>query len=1098
VVAWFTRGAAYEYLKEGTGPGSITTGSVTAVSGRTGPAVDGTSGSVTYPAAQGYYVTLGPDSEYASDSNGDGYFPTNFTGTDSGLREWSFKLDTTLLADGVLTLHYLVYDAAGNVSYYTQEITIMNNPPAIDEVVLVTDPLGLSRLDFEPLDEAERHKVIRENWHDTGFKVWSNQLAFRVKTLDGRGNGRMHYRIFPATRVEAETSALVVGDIYTIKSLGTGVPWDDLGAPSLRSDDGGTHFMAKAATTADTSGKVWKYVVPHESLKKTTDGPAASGQYHDAVSFTYSGADFGSGKINPAAADNLYWFIIKVWDSVHPSNAEADQLSDFVVVGLDVLGPEAVKPAIQLYDPNPYTETTVIDNNATPEAKAATLDEALDPVSSARNRERGGLYNTGTSTELRRSGHIDPKNGTTAALTAADKPASPYTSSANYAVDKISGKVILRGSASDNRRIDKINLKIGAAAAVTVFERVDGVLAAKSPYSGKIVETMNWSTGNQVEWALLWDSETLRDTDNAVIKSNLAVELIAADSSANANTQTTAADNHSKITVDLVPYITGFKRDGTKLSSRSKQGWFSFDRGESNITVEGFNLTNAKSGVSLSVGGVAATVNYTTEETAPPYTVKVNLAATAAPGVIAYTPAPLNAGNDDSKSWNSFYHPNTSGSKLWQDNLNAHIWVSDHAVTLGSDRTYMGQDNSANTSEEAEYVGMAMGTGNKLYGSFSVYATTGVYIADNQNGARISLQHGAYEPSRETDISVAASSGDRSVVYNYVRDYDTAQQSGINYSSSGTGTRVEYAYYNAGRFMNPRITYNNGSTYRYITYYDAHTKQLRYARNATPVSLDGADVSADTAHINGVNGTPDPAHSSDAGLWSAVDYLSDNYPIVAYYDAANTTLRLMYAYQSDNPGALNTAGTTWRRQYVMDSGDAYYAKSGEYVSMKVQRVSAPTGTAAAHVYTDIIHLAFYNAEYKTVVYAKGTWNNTNKKWDFTTTAVDNHIKSVAWTDISLDNGKNPWITYGDGNRLGNYDGAKIAYLNSTQFNRTSTDENDSAKGNTGWEAMYVPSRYIVKNGRINIEAYPAASPPNWIAAVGYQSDRFRIAYMIKE
>ena len=50
--------------------------------------------------------------------------------------------------------------------------------------------------------------------------------------------------------------------------------------------------------------------------------------------------------------------------------------------------------------------------------------------------------------------------------------------------------------------------------------------------------------------------------------------------------------------------------------------------------------------------------------------------------------------------------------------------------------------------------------------------------------------------------------------------------------------------------------------------------------------------------------------------------------------------------------------------------------------------------------------------------------------------------------------------------------------------------------------------YIVADGRLNIEAWPPANGPAdvdystgswpfWSAAVGYQSDRFRIAYYIK-
>jgi hypothetical protein len=171
------------------------------------------------------------------------------------------------------------------------------------------------------------------------------------------------------------------------------------------------------------------------------------------------------------------------------------------------------------------------------------------------------------------------------------------------------------------------------------------------------------------------------------------------------------------------------------------------------------------------------------------------------------------------------------------------------------------------------------------------------------------------------------------------------------------------------------------------------------------------------------------------------------------------------------------------------STDAYYNGSGAYVSMVIDRSD-----------DDTIHLAFYNSRYKTVVYAYGKTGST-----FTAVAVDNGITGAAWTDIALDEDKNPYITYLDISRAENYGGAKMAYLNKTKFTAESTDAN-SGKVNTGWEALNVPAVYRVSDGRLNVEAWPPAnavttltgfSAPYWTAAVGYQSDKFRIAYYIK-
>jgi len=56
---------------------------------------------------------------------------------------WQLTLDSTLLPDGDLTLHYIVVDAAGNASYYTQsDISVRNNYPEITRVTLYTNNNG--------------------------------------------------------------------------------------------------------------------------------------------------------------------------------------------------------------------------------------------------------------------------------------------------------------------------------------------------------------------------------------------------------------------------------------------------------------------------------------------------------------------------------------------------------------------------------------------------------------------------------------------------------------------------------------------------------------------------------------------------------------------------------------------------------------------------------------------------------------------------------------------------------------------------------------------------------------------------------------------
>jgi hypothetical protein len=110
--------------------------------------------------------------------------------------------------------------------------------------------------------------------------------------------------------------------------------------------------------------------------------------------------------------------------------------------------------------------------------------------------------------------------------------------------------------------------------------------------------------------------------------------------------------------------------------------------------------------------------------------------------------------------------------------------------------------------------------------------------------------------------------------------------------------------------------------------------------------------------------------------------------------------------------------------------------------------------------------------------------------------VDNTGMAGKWSDISIDRNGNPWITYQDITRSGTFDGAKMAYLPGAL-------KNDIAalwKVPVNWETMNIPGRYRVQDARLSIENPLDTEPSNptwadtWDAAVGFQSDYFRIAY----
>jgi hypothetical protein len=297
----------------------------------------------------------------------------------------------------------------------------------------------------------------------------------------------------------------------------------------------------------------------------------------------------------------------------------------------------------------------------------------------------------------------------------------------------------------------------------------------------------------------------------------------------------------------------------------------------------------------------------------------------------------------------------------------------------------------------------------------------------------------------------------------------------------------------------------------FLTSYDSSYKRLFFKTVSGAVStssgtldnnggtdmwLDGgANNNGPTAGVGGIAATTMVTGTGlgGAGNWAALDYTSEGYPVVAYFDEEHQTLRLAYANS-----ATPTSGNNWTRRYVLNGtaadNTALRLGSGSYVSMAIDR--------RAGANQNRVHLAFYNSNQKAVVYAVGTTTGT-----FVASVIDRVVEGGQWTDISLDSAGNPWIVYADSARLGNRDGARIAYKSSGAgaFTRALTDPITNTSI-TGWEALTMPANYEVNDDRLNIAVWPpagysgsaAASPiGNWHAAVGYASDQFRIGYFIK-
>jgi hypothetical protein len=281
-----------------------------------------------------------------------------------------------------------------------------------------------------------------------------------------------------------------------------------------------------------------------------------------------------------------------------------------------------------------------------------------------------------------------------------------------------------------------------------------------------------------VDWAYIWDTETYNGGAPA---KEVVIQISVKDMKG--GTTTTMSDEvdidgenavklstgrpasfHNKLTVDIVPYVTGFERQTGFATTRSRQGWYSFYQGETGITINGFNLGTGNLTVTLDY----ATSNGTTITTPDPAPLSATLRTfsmvrTSGTGALESgrinvlvggtdgTPIHNHVSSNENKSWNNEYNAYTAGSDLWINKPHAHIWRTTNDAT--APRTYFnGSDGPSTPGMALEY-----GTGNpgRLHAAWTSFGDATYYYGYNGDANPVPMQAvPAGDPFSETDISI--------------------------------------------------------------------------------------------------------------------------------------------------------------------------------------------------------------------------------------------------------------------------------------------------------------------------------------------------------
>ncbi len=145
-----------------------------------------------YPDDSSYIISINDHNELGDDGGGngdnDGYDESIVLS--GGDYNWWASFDSTLIDDGTLDIHYVVYDNAFNSVHYSESGFIKNHKPAFLNVVTGTD----LNLNGSTTDTGERNTYLPADLPATGFTAVNNVLYIELNAQAG-GNTPVSYSL---------------------------------------------------------------------------------------------------------------------------------------------------------------------------------------------------------------------------------------------------------------------------------------------------------------------------------------------------------------------------------------------------------------------------------------------------------------------------------------------------------------------------------------------------------------------------------------------------------------------------------------------------------------------------------------------------------------------------------------------------------------------------------------------------------------------------------------------------------------------------------------------------------------------------------------
>ena len=631
--------------------------------------------------------TIQADGYYENPSRDDGDRMIESVDKSGTTWEWSASICSRNISDGPVTLHYVVFDKAGNFTQGSVDGTVSNNRPRIAGVIVKTDYNG----DGDVTDAGETIN---------NYSILFNDAYKEYYT----GGEDLAWIFDPEARVKNTASKKPLpteqtfGDVYSPVAVLRGytkiqpeiVGGNDGIYYSYKIGDGGTN--PDGVNKEDNNGKT--PCISTGSTDYTANTGSINVQLGDLLSF---------GDTTNASTATPFEFTF--WDSTEgtvkfdsDNPSQTAKLTLYFAIQAQVVG----TPTVEI---QPFYWNDLNDNSIYESSKAKSYEDLQGHIELEDDWKKTDKY--------KKTGEFI---GGTYSVTEGEYDADP----------KVSGKIVIKGSAKDNKLINSIDANIYGTEK-TVAEYENGKLVSKfskadfekadnpNAFWFEIEEpqTIN-ENGHAVNWKLYIDTERILakgvgiDQNVTITAKNFGIPT----ASTTENGTLTSIDGSTKYAeeitygdgtpatdsyqMDIVPYITGvttalasLKQNNPSVYARTALGHYAVADSEK-IKISGFNLKDGT--ISFDSGDAAAT--YTNSDTEIPIpsaaksgnlTIKVTDAAGAE--VISLNNLNNNNGNGaysvttdsstgDADIYKNYYNrqPNGDNNNLLTDDVVMDVW----------------------------------------------------------------------------------------------------------------------------------------------------------------------------------------------------------------------------------------------------------------------------------------------------------------------------------------------------------------------------------------------------------------------------------------